>query len=407
MEHLKPGQDLIDTVYRRVNIEEGMPVIERLFVEIYFQEGISTKELARKVLLPVPLVAAIKKEFIKEGLLVQDRGIRLSPQGLDYAGSVLGFKGLDLPLYHQLLKGFSLADLGLENTGLREIFADRPQADVTLDQSKATLETSFKRAVLSLQNHTLIGKKILCAGDDDLVSIALGFLLKKLYPDMTWNRTEIHVIDIDRRFLEFIAKIAESHSLPVICHHRDLRNPLPQDLDSGFDCFYTDPPYTVPGMSLFLSRGIAALKKLPGLPVFLSFAHKPPNFSLRMQQEFLRMGLVISEMIPRFNEYEGAEIIGNTGQMIVLRTSRQINQENDGQYYSEAIYTGELKRTIRTYQCKQCSHVIKVGTGEDFTTIEEAKEKRCPRCRNVTFDLIERTAGVQESSEKSKGRDSR
>ncbi len=64
---------------------------------------------------------------------------------------------------------------------LQEVFDNRPKVDVTIDQSKSSIDTSLKRAILSLKNHDLVGKRILCLGDDDLVSIALGFLLKKTF----------------------------------------------------------------------------------------------------------------------------------------------------------------------------------------------------------------------------------
>lgn len=380
----------IIAVYQRVQLAEGEPVIEQLLLEVFFHEGISTKELARKTLLPLPLVAAIKSEFIKEGLLIQDRGIRLSAKGREFIDKGLGYEGLDQSFYQQLFNDKALFDLEPEFANLAKNFSARPQVDVTIDQSKATPITSLRRAVLCLQNHALIGKQILCVGDDDLVSIALGFLLKRLFPKGIPAQTRISVLDVDERFLDTIREIAGVNSLPVECLRLDLRNPLPANLVGQFDCFFTDPPYTLPGMSLFLSRGITALKKTVGLPVFLSFSHKSPDFTLEMQQEWLRLGVVISEVIPRFNQYEGAEIIGNTGQMIVLRTSRKTQPIVDEIYYDQPMYTGELKKTLRVYQCKECAKLIKIGFGGDFNTIESAKKEGCPNCRNTIFDLIER-----------------
>lgn len=383
--------DYLAKIYQRVNLEEGETVIEKLLVEIYFQAGISTKELARKVLLPVPIVAAVKGELIKEGLVVQDRGIRLSANGNDLVGNELGFNGFDYNFFQGILPQQPSPGLEPECLKLEEIFRNRPQVDVTIDQSKAVPLTSLKRALLCLQNHSLIGKQILCIGDDDLVSVALGFLLKRLLPRVADSKTRISVVDIDQRFLDYIQEITRAYSLPIDCRRCDLRNSLPPDLEDQFDSFLTDPPYTLPGMNLFLSRGITALKKRIGLPIFLSFAHKSPGFSLEMQQELLRMGLVIAEIIPRFNQYEGAEIIGNTGQMIILRTSRQTRPIVDAVDFAEPIYTGELKRTWRIYKCKECTKVVKIGFGGDFQTIEAVKKEGCPNCKNTSFDLVERT----------------
>jgi len=404
----------ITNVYRRVNIEEGEIVIERLLLDVYLQPGISTKELARKTLLPVPLVAAIKSEFIKEGLLLQDRGIRLSAAGDEFVAVNLGFSGIDKELYQQLLSAHTWEPPGVvlepELAELERIFYERPQVDVTIDQSKATPLTSLKRAVLCLQNHSLIGKQIVCVGDDDLVSIAAGLLIKRLFTrpgigqDGGGASTQIHVLDIDRRFLDHIQDTARMYRLPVICHEADLRRPVPAELEGLFDACFTDPPYTIPGMALFLSRGITLLKKKTGLPLFLSFAHKSPSFSLEMQQELLRMGLVIAESIPRFNQYEGAEIIGNTGQMIVLRTSTKTKPVVNELPQEQPLYTGELKRTLRTYQCQSCKQIIKVGFDKEYHTIEAVKKDGCPRCKNTIFDLVERSNIGRPTGEGDSGR---
>ena len=82
----------IEEVYKKVKIEEGKKAIENILITLYLKEGISTKELARNNLLPIPVVAAIKKEFIKKGLVIQDRGTRLTIDGRQFVEDSLGFK---------------------------------------------------------------------------------------------------------------------------------------------------------------------------------------------------------------------------------------------------------------------------------------------------------------------------
>lgn len=384
--------DYINQVAENVNIDEGPQAIEDLLLEIFFQQGISTKELARKTLLPVPLAAAIKKEFIKTGLVVQDRGIRLSESGIYYIENQLGYKELDKKLYTRLMNDeWALdEDFGEEKEKLDRLFDGRPQVDVTVDQSKCTVETSIKRAVLCLKYHSLIGKEILCVGDDDLVSVSLGFLLKKLFHDAKRSNTNISIFDVDKRFLNYIGEIALNENLPITCINTDLRFPVDEKVKERFDCFFTDPPYTLQGMSLFVSRGISVLKSSIGLPIFLSFAHKSPDFMIEMQKEFINMGLVASEVIPRFNKYEGAEIIGNTGQMIVLKTTGSTKPLIE-KFYNDAIYTGEIKKSIRIYKCKKCGLAIRVGSREEYKTIEELKNKKCPECKDNVFELESKT----------------
>ena len=380
----------IDEVNKNINIEEGKKTIENILITIYFKEGISTKELARDSLLPVPIVAAIKKEFIKKGLVIQDRGTRLTIKGIHFIEEQLGFKKINIDLYMKLLMEpwKEYKEIMEIKEELQEIFDNRPQADVTIDQSKSSIDTSLKRAILSLKNHNLVGKKILCLGDDDLVSIALGFILKKLFNNIH-HTTKITVMDIDKRIIDYINNIAIRESFPIKCEYVDFRTPLADNFRNQFDCFFTDPPYTLEGMNLFLSRGIEALKDHSGLTIYFSYAHKSPDFQLTMQKCFFSMGLIVSEVMARFNTYEGASIIGNTGQMIVLKTTN-ITKSLIKTYYKGVLYTGELKETVRSYRCKQCDEIIKVGRSEKFNNIETLKSKGCYKCNSQVFELIQR-----------------
>ncbi|MEW8974260.1 MAG: bis-aminopropyl spermidine synthase family protein [Tissierellaceae bacterium] len=381
----------IEEVNQKVSIEEGKKAIENILITIYLKEGISTKEIARNNLLPIPIVAAIKREFIKKELIIQDRGTRLTIKGRYFIEEGLGFKRINRNLYIKLyMEPWKEHREIIEiKEKLQEIFNNRPQVDVTIDQSKSSIDTSLKRAILCLRNHNLVGKRILCLGDDDLVSVALGFLLKKLFNGNIHHATRIAVMDIDKRIIDSISNIAKKESLPIKCQHVDFRRPLADDLKNQFDCFFTDPPYTVEGMNLFLSRGIEALKDDIGLNIYFSYAHKSPDFQLIMQEYFLSMGLTVSEVIPRFNIYEGASIIGNTGQMIVLKTTNMTKGLIKA-HYKGAIYTGELRETIRSYRCRQCGEIIKVGRSKKVDNIEALKSKGCHRCNGKIFDLIER-----------------
>jgi predicted methyltransferase len=378
----------IEEASANVRLDEGARVIEQLLIECYLRPGISTKELARKTFLPVPVAAAIKRELIKTGAIEQDRGVRCTVEGNTYINE-WGYEGLNTILYLKLMDNETdwkseLADILLS---LEDLFQSRPQVNVQIDQSKCTAKTSLARAILCLRDHSLIGKRILCVGDDDLVSVSLGFLLKRLFPNAKGPKATIEVVDIDDRFLCYIREIADREGLSIHGHHLDLRQPLPEILHEQYDCFFTDPPYTLQGMTLFISRGISGLKKKKGLPIFLSFAHKSPDFTLAMQREFIQMGLMTREVIPCFNEYEGAEMIGNRGQMIILKTTESTSPDSISTF-EDALYTGEVKRTLRTYRCKQCEMAILVGLGGDLATIEELKNLGCPNCNNDVFDLI-------------------
>ena len=73
----------------------------------------------------------------------------------------MGFKNINKNLYIKLLTEpwkdhKEIIEIREE---LNIIFKNRPQVDVTIDQSKCSIDTAIKRAVLCIKNHTLIGKK--------------------------------------------------------------------------------------------------------------------------------------------------------------------------------------------------------------------------------------------------------
>ncbi|MGZ0052314.1 bis-aminopropyl spermidine synthase family protein [Brevibacillus gelatini] len=387
----------IDETYQNVQLQEGPGVIEQFLVHCYFQPGMPTKELARKLMLPVPVATAIKKELIRAGALQATNGLTCTEDGRAYTENVLGFSGLDRKLFDRLMQDEAawkneLSELYQE---LQQIMSRRPQVNVQLDQAKCTAETSLRRAILCLRSHALIGKNILCVGDDDLVSVSLALLLKRLFPGKKAVSGRIEVVDIDERFLQVITDVAKQYALPIRCHRADLRKPLPKELHQQYDCFFTDPPYTLQGMSLFLSRGISGLKKRKGLPIFLSFAHKSPDFTLRMQQQFVQAGVTVREVISHFNEYEGAQMLGGKGQMIVLATTEQTTPIVE-HAFTKPLYTGEEVRSQRLYRCKKCAQVSKVGATEKIATIEGLKRKGCPRCRHTRFELLARRTAIRD-----------
>ncbi len=330
----------IKEVEKYVSIDEGEIAIEGFLVAVYLDNPISNKKLARKLCLPIPLITAIKKEFIKLGLIMQYNGMTMTSKGYAYVENHLGFRSINKALYTALAEGSELLDLYDDE----DIYINRPSADLSVDQAHCTIETSGERSLLALKHHMLVGKKILCIGDDDLVSVSLGLLLKKLYGDLKHSTTEIHVVDIDRRLLDYIDKLSVKYQLPITCHEVNLRACLPDGLKGQFDCFYTDPPYTLEGLTLFLSRGITGLKHKKGLPIFFSYAHNSYDNGHIVLSRVCEMGLSVNKIMPRFNHYEGASILGNIGQMMILNTTSSTLQTIEGsESYEGDLYTRELK----------------------------------------------------------------
>ena len=379
----------IDIIYQNVKIQEGRQAIEKLLIDFYFARGDSSKDYAILNNIPVPLVTAIKKEALKLKLLEKSTGIHLSLKGKQFIENELGYKGVDVKLY----KTLNLNDVSkiIERLALNlnDIFENRPEVDVSVDQSKCTLETAIKRALLCLENNCLIGKNILCVGDDDLISISIGMLLHALYGgNMNLCKTQIYVLDSDQRILDYISEIAKIYDLPIKCHNINLYDSIPNKYLSKMDCFYTDPPYTLSGMKLFLSRGVECLKNSVSLNVFLSFAHRSQEEMLKIHKTFIELGLSTLRIMPQFNRYEGASILGNSSQMFLLKTTTATKSPIIGEEFNIPIYTGEIKKTRRKYVCKNCNTIHYVSLEDTYTTIEELKTTGCTICGHHFFNMV-------------------
>lgn len=167
--------DFISEISERTQLKEGKSIIERALHYVHFHGSTSNRLLSKELQIPIPVASAIKKECIKLGIWKQDAGIRPTDKGRDFFLQYCGYDGIDESLYVDLMANEEKRIQFIEElcSVYKPIYEQRPSVDVTIDQAKCTIETAFSRAVLCLTNYSLIGKKVLCVGDDDLVSIAL------------------------------------------------------------------------------------------------------------------------------------------------------------------------------------------------------------------------------------------
>jgi len=373
---------ILKTISQRTHLPEGEEAVRRILREVYRHGRIGTKDLAYATRLPVPVVAAVRRELEKAGLLTRRAGAILTSEGEEYVKNVLGLSMRE-SLVCPVCSGKNIL-IKEEFQGivkkLEEYAKLRPRPYTWLDQAFCTPETSVLRALFMLEEGDVEGREIIFLGDDDLTSIATGLLKAS---------RKITVIDIDERLLELIREASKREEINIECIHHDLKQPLPDRLKNKFDVVFTDPPYTIQGMKLFVSRGIEALRKRKCASIYLSFAHKPPEEMLGLQDAINEMGLFIQEMIPRFNRYEGAEMFANTTFLAKLGTTETTHPSIIG-LFDGKIYTGEFSPTIRTYRCK-CGYTINIGSGKEFRTVEDLKAQGCPKCgRKKGFRMIRR-----------------
>jgi len=372
----------LEDVAGATDLREG-PDGVRAILDLVRRSGpISPREVAARLGLPLPVVAAVRRECEKRGLLTRDRGMMLSEEGLALVRDVLGMtagQATECPTCggYGIVIGKPLRPT-LE--ALAEIERAMPTVDTTLDQSHSLPESTLRRALYLHHRGALDGRRVIFLGDDDLLSVACGLIGES---EGGPRARELAALDCDPRLVDYLRATAEAHGFGLDARVHDLRHPLPEDLRGRFDAFVTDPPYTAAGLELFVSRGLSALQPGSGRHGFLAFAHKPPEEMVAAQALLARMGLQMREVLPGFNAYEGGGVT-QTSQMIHLVATAQARATITDDFEG-ALYTKEMDPWLRAYRCQNCRCELLVGPGREFATIEVLKAAGCPECGGTRF----------------------
>lgn len=148
-------------------------------------------------------------------------------------------------------------------------------------------ETAVRRALTVGDANDVGVKKVLCVGDDDLVSIPLAML-----------GHDVTVFDIDDFLLRMLTDAAAEAGVKIAVSEVDLRDPMPIDLRGTFDVVLTDPMANRECFELFLSRSIALAK--PDAQIFSAVF--PPTTTL-FKTVAAELGLAIETWNARHNRY--------------------------------------------------------------------------------------------------------
>lgn len=164
---------------------------------------------------------------------------------------------------------------------------------VPISPNQAILDT------IDLLNRLSDEKDLLFIGDDDFHSL----LLSRLAPDL-----RIRVLDVDVRVVREITCVAERYKLNVVADVYDVCEELPAHLTGNFDMFYTDPPYNYEGLSLFIIRGLQALRSHRGAwgAVAAPFCHLPLTVRdciREIERLIIENGCVLTEIRPVFKQF--------------------------------------------------------------------------------------------------------
>ncbi|GAB2745420.1 hypothetical protein GCM10027174_19170 [Salinifilum aidingensis] len=262
---------------------------------------------------------------------------------------------------------------------LRGFITAGPPPDRELDHVTATAETVLARARWLHGTYDLTGARLLCLGDHDLTSLAVGLLAPEAV---------IAVADVDDRILRHIDATAAEHGLPVRTLHADLRRGLPPALEGWADLVFSDPPYTPEGMALFAARGLESTAGPHSrLHLAYGFSERTPALGHKVQQELLRLGLVFTAVLPDFHRYRGAEAVGSASDLYVCQpTSRGRRQ---GRHQQAAIYTHGARSVEGG--ASEVSAEFRARLGERLgAAVEELREadwSQPVRGRDPVFDL--------------------
>jgi N4-bis(aminopropyl)spermidine synthase len=376
-----------------VGLAEGESGVRDILLVVARHEPVASSQIGRMAELPVPIVTAVCNELRKRGVIDRTRPVRLTAQGRE----ALAAQGSRLDPRCPCCDGLGLRipeELGPLSDELEAAAAGAPQARMELDQTHCTVPTKIRRVLKLQQAGALAGRNIVLLGDDDLIAIAIARFARLL----GIATARLTVIDTDPAVLGWIgAQVAGTGTEVELVEH-DLRSPLPASLEGGFDVACTDPPYTVPGAELFLSRAVSALAPRPGLHVFFSFGARRPDESLATQRLIADLGLVVRSVTPGFNSYLGAGILAGTSHLYHLRTSTETAPLVDGEYPGP-LYTADARAgQNRPYRCASCGSVYLVGRagpGEQAPVWEQIKDLQaagCPSCGGHTFRPMPRRA---------------
>ena len=368
-----------------VGLAEGEAGVRDVLRAVVRGEPVPTSQIGRAAELPVPIVTAVCNELRKRGVIDKTRPVRLTEQ----ARQILAGRpqlAVECPCCDGL--GQRIPDeLAVLVAGLEQTAAGAPQARMELDQTHCTVPTKIHRVLRLYQAGALDGRRIVLLGDDDLISVAIA-----RFAQLTGTGVrQLTVIDTDPAVLAWIGEQTAGTGVDVRLAEHDLRQPLPAALAGASDIACTDPPYTVPGARLFLSRAVSALERRPGQHVFFSFGARRPAETLATQRLIADLGLVVKSVTPNFNRYVGAGILAGTSHLYHLRSSEEtaplIEEEYVGPLYTADSRAGQS----RPYRCADCGAVQLVGRGIlpgselRWAQISDLQAAGCPECGGVTF----------------------
>jgi predicted methyltransferase len=284
--------------------------------------GSTTADLCHQLDLPHTHLGRILKTF-SDYLQPKSQLVKTKDEFIDEIKNILITQQFyfDEPTFQDKLK--SIFDT---------VTQSRPRPKREYDQFYATFDTVFNRAKYLHQHQEIYHRDLLFLGDDDITSVPLA---------LVGRPRSIIVLDIDPDILAVVNKLAQTYHLPITTQLTDLRTDPLTSLSQKFDLVFTDPPYTPSGIGLFLDRAITVLKNKNSTSLYFCYGNssRAPERTLFVQNEVANRKLIINSLIPNFNQYVGADSIGNSSSLYGCRLTPMVKTSHSGKM--DKIYTYE------------------------------------------------------------------
>ena len=151
----------------------------------------------------------------------------------------------------------------------------------------------------------------------------LHLSLSQSHPKGLTFPDRIIVIDLDDDVLDMISRVAQQNNLEILIFKQDLRSAFSEAIQAfagTIDVIFTDPPYTIPGMELFLHRGLELLNPDTGV-IYACFGYSVQDLviGMKFQQLLSDLKLVVRTQLENFNTYlEAGSIWGSTSHLYKL-----------------------------------------------------------------------------------------
>jgi len=301
--------------------------------------GVSVYRLIDGQDASLPEFFQLLHQLENEGLIKVEGGkVSLTRKGLELCRE-LNIKSTDVSCQHCGRTGYSIEGLFqdvMEN--YREIAAERPEAIELYDQGFISLDGVIRRVEFVYERGDLANSKIFVVGDDDLFSIAAA---------LTGMPKKVTAVDIDERLVNFINKVADEFSLPVEARVYDVQQAFPDEFRSKYHVFVTDPVETIPGLKLFLSRGVSTLEG-PGCSGYFGITTLEASRKkwYQIQQMIYEMGFIITDLRRKFSVYPQDEKNFFRYQE-KLPIVRKLGAEVDHNWYTSTLFRIEAVREPR------------------------------------------------------------